>query len=187
MRIIPESANRQDWPRLVAQKVKELSLRITELLPLIGASGWEVYNHGGGAQTLVAGVRKKLEIDGATSQTNQAPIGVASLWDKVLDRITGRNGDAIVVKVQFVFTPDDATASDLSVDVDLRGPIGIVEKQDFAVIQGAGVPHSFAFTFLAFQGATFEANGGEVYATCDGPGVVTNMRVVIARVHKARV
>jgi hypothetical protein len=150
------------------------------------ATGWEVYNHGGGAQALAASTRTKLQIDGATSITSQGPVDAGALWDTTNDKITGRNGDAITVKIQLTFTPDDATASDFTVDVDIGGAIGIVERQDFAVIRGAGVAHYFAWTFVAYTLGTWEANGGEVYATCDGPGDITDLRIVIARIHKAR-
>lgn len=150
------------------------------------ATGWEVYDHGGGAQSLAASTRTKLQIDGATSIISQSPPDATPLWDTTTDKITGRNGDAITVKVQLTFTPDDATASDFTVDVDIGGAIGIVERQDFSVIRGAGVEHYFAWTFVAYTLNTWEANGGEVYATCDGPGDITDLRIVIARVHKAR-
>lgn len=178
-RAIPETANRKDWPRLVAKAVNAIGLR-TDF------TGWAVYNHGGGAQSLTAATRTQLSIDGATKDESQLPSDVTALWDTATDTIVGRNGDAIVVKAQCVFTPSDATASIIDFDVDIGGAVGIVEKQQFTVAGGAGVPVPISWTFAAYTLDTWEANGGAIYATADGPGSITELRVVIERAHKAR-
>lgn len=148
-------------------------------------TGWAAYVHGGGAQSLSASTRTQLQIDGATKIETQLPSDSGPLWDDVNDKITGRNGDSIVVKIQGVFTPSDATASNLKLDVDIGGSVGIVEKQDFPITNGAGVAHDFSWTFLAYTLDTWEANGGAVYATSDGAGGVTGLRIIITRTHRA--
>lgn len=180
-RPITETANRSDWPRLVARAVNALRNAVTGLE---GRTGWAVYNHGGGAQTLVAATRTQLSIDGATKIESQLPADTGPLWDS--NKITGREGDAIVVKVQCTFTPADAVATEVLFDVDIGGAIGIVERQSFPVTNGAGNPHYFSWTFLAYTLDTWEANGGAVYATADGAGDLTDLRIVIQRGHKAR-
>lgn len=176
MKTVPVDAKRQDWPRLVANAINAFR----------GQTGWAVYNHGGGPQALVAATRTKMVIDAATKIESQKPNDVDALWDTATNTITGRNGDAILVKAQCVFTPTDATASIINFDVDIGGSVGIVEKQQFSVTGGAGVPVPISWTFAAYTLNTWEANGGAIYATADGPGNITEMRVVIQRTHKAR-
>lgn len=134
----------------------------------------------------MAAARTQLTIDGATKDVSQKPADVAALWDTATNTITGRNGDAIVVKVQFVFTPDDATASEVVLEVDIGGIPGVVEEQSFPVTNGASNPHFFNWTFAAYTLETWESNGGAIYATADGPGDITGLRIVIQRTHKAR-
>lgn len=149
-------------------------------------SGWAVYVHGGGTQSLVAAARAKIAIDGATKIESQLPPDTGPLWDTATDTITGRNGDAIVVKVQCVFTPTSALASEIVFDVDIGGTVGVVEEQKFTVAGGAGVPVPISWTFVAYTLDTWEANGGAVYAEADGPGDITGLRILIDRTHKAR-
>lgn len=153
---------------------------------LEGATGWAVYAHGGGAQSLAAATRTQLSIDAATKNESQLPSDTGPLWDAVTDTITGRIGDAIVVKVQCIFTPDDATASMVLFDVDIGGLVGVVEYHSFTIGEGAGNPHYLSWTFSAYTLDTWEANGGAVHATSDGPGDITNLRIVVQRTHKAR-
>mgnify|MGYP003493951491 FL=1 len=151
-----------------------------------GSTGWAEYKHGGGAQALAAGARTKLVVDAAEKIESQLPVDTGPLWNTANNTIKGRAGDAILVKIQCTFTPDDATASQVDFDVDIGGAIGKVEEQVYSVTGGAGVPALVSYTFLAYMLGTWAANGGSIYATADGPGVVTNLRVVLAVVHRAR-
>lgn len=189
MRQVPETYRQADWPRKVSGAIKGILNRLTALEAVAAANdftGWETYTHTGGAQALVAATRTALTIDGGGSITSQKPTDVTQLWDTTSNTITGRNGDAIVVKAQCVFTPSDATASIIDFDVDIGGSVGIVEEQQFTVAGGAGVPLPISWTFGAYTLDTWEANGGTINATCDGPGSITELRVVIQRTHKAR-
>jgi len=189
--IIPETYSNQDWPRKVAQGYRAISAKVktaeAQAAQAMDSTGWETYVHGGGAQTLVASTRTKLSIDGAAfSNTAQKPTDVAALWDTVTNTITGREGDALLIKIQGTFTPSDATASFVEFDVDIGGSIGIVERENMALTGGAGVTAPFTFSFGGYTLDTWEANGGSIYATADGPGDIDSLRIVVIRVHKAR-
>lgn len=149
-------------------------------------TGWAVYVHGGGAQTITANTRTKLSIDGSNKIETQLPIDTGPLWDTVTNTITGREGDAIDVKIQFVFTPTTAAATEINIEVDIGGAIGVVEYETRALTRGAGNPHNITLAFPAYTLDTWEANGGEIYVEVDGPGSVTALRIVIVRTHKAR-
>ena len=125
-------------------------------------------------------------IDGTGKIESQLPADTGPLWDTATNTIVGRNGDSIVVKVQFVFTPDDGTAAHMDLQVDIGGAVGVVEEETKDVTRGAGVAHPLSVPFPAYTLNTWAANGGEIYLLVDGPGVVSKARVVILRTHKAR-
>ena len=183
---IPETAKRGDWPRLVARAVNYLTRKVEGLLARTDYSGWAIYSHGGGAQALTTDNRTTLSIDGASKLEGQLPPDTGPLWDTATSTITGREGDAIVVKIQCIFTPSSSAASNILFDVDIGGAVGVVEYQSFALTKGAGNAHFISWSFVAYTLDTWEANGGAVNATADGPGSITQLRAVIARIHKAR-
>lgn len=158
-----------------------------EFVPLLmgSSTGWGTYNDTAGAQSLAASTSATFTVNAGTSITSYEPDDVTAFWDSSTNTITGREGDAIMVKVQSVYTPDDATASDIAFSVDIGGAVGVVEYQDFALIKGAGVAHRLSWTFLAYTLDTWEANGGTIKVESDGPGDLTEKRVLIARVHRA--
>ena len=170
------------WLGNLATVIAERDAQIAALSPLAGASGWAVYNDTAGAQSLTAGGTATFTVNAGSKIETYAPDGIA-LWSG--NKITGREGDAIVVKVQCVFTPSDAVASTLDFSVDIGGAIGEVEYQNFPVTKGAGMPHKVSWTFLAYTLDTWEANGGTVRVVSDGAGQLTSKRVLISRVHKA--
>lgn len=152
--------------------------------PVIPTSGWAVYNHGGGTQSLASSTRTQLSIDGATKIETELPPNSGPLWNTVSNAITGRYGDAIVVKVQCIVTPTTAAASEVLFEIDVAGGVGVVEYQTFILGKGSGNPHYISWTFLAYTLDTWAANGGKLYATADGPVNVTSLRILINRTHR---
>ena len=188
-RLTPEASAAQDGALLwdAAQKAPVVSVDGGFVPVLMGsASGWANYSDTAGAQALAANVPATYTVNAGSTYDLQKPDDVDTFWDSTNNKITGREGDAIVVKVQCDFTPDDATASTLDFTVDIGGAVGVVERQDFPISKGAGIVHHVSWTFLAYTLNTWEANGGTVSVVSDGPGNLTNKRIVIGRLHKAR-
>lgn len=190
--LVPTTNRTIDWPKKIADAINYLlkkdrdgSSFSSRIDALEGQSGWANYPHSG-TQSLATGTRTKLTINGTGKNESQLPTDTGPLWDTATNTITGRNGDSIVAKVQFVFTPDDAVASNLELEIDIGGSIGVVEDETKPIFRGAGVAHPLSFTFPAYTLDTWEANGGEIYATADGPGVVSDLRIVIIRTSRAR-
>jgi len=182
---IPVDARRQDWPRLVANAINYLLRRDAETSSILSQqTGWANYQDTAGAQTLAASTQAMFTNNAGAIIQSQKPSDVTAFWDS--NKITGRTGDAIMVKVQMVCTPSDASASMLNVQVDIGGTIGVLEEHDFPLTAGSGVAHPISFTFLAFTMATWEANGATINVTCDGGASLTAKRIVVARMHKAR-
>lgn len=148
------------------------------------ATGWAAYVHTGAAQAIAADTETALVNDAGAKLEGQQPIDVASLYDGAV--VTGRNGDSIMVGVEFTFTPDDGTASMLRLSIDIGGGIGKLYPEEFPITSGAAVEHKVSYHPPAYTLDTWEANGGTLKVETDGPGVITGVRYVIHRLHKAR-
>lgn len=147
-------------------------------------TGWAAYVHTGSSQTLTANTKVALVNNAGTVLEGQKPSDIAALYNGTA--ITGRNGDAIGIGVEFTFTPSDGTASNLYMAVDIGGAVGEIYPRDFPIFRGASVPHKISYNIQAYTLDTWAMNGGTVRVECDGPGSVTAVRYVIHRLHKAR-
>lgn len=148
------------------------------------SSGWGAYYHTGSSQSLSAATKATLTNNAGTTIETQKPSDISAFYASSL--ITGREGDGIAVGIELTFTPDDATASNLYIAIDIGGSVGEIYPKDFPITGGASVAHKISYNITAFTLDTWELNGGAVKVEADGPGVVTNVRYVIHRIHKAQ-
>lgn len=147
-------------------------------------SGWGSYVHTGASQTLVGGVKVALLNNAGTVLEPQKPVDIATFYNGTT--IPGRNGDGLVAGIEFTFTPSSAAASFLSLAIDIGGTVGELYPQEYIIAHGSGIPHKISYTAAAYTLDTWQANGGVVRVLSDGPGVITGVRYVIHRLHKAR-
>ena len=125
-----------------------------------------------------------LQDNAGTKIETQKRLDVVTLYDG--EFVTGRAGDSIIVGTEMTFTPDDGEASSLTLSIDIGGAIGKIYPRDFALVKGAGVAHRISYYPPAYTLDTWQANGGAVTVNADGPGVLTAVRFVIHRLHRAR-
>lgn len=193
---IPVTAtNMPEWVRRAATTINNLLSQMNNLASatdvsdlkalVVSKSGWANYADTGAAQAITADTRTVWTNNAGTKDEEQKPTDVDRFWDDTVNKLPGRDGDAIAIRFQMVFTPADATASMLVVEVDVGGAIGVVDALSFPIVTGAGVPQHISWNVLAFQRATWVANGGTVFVTADGPGTITAKRVLVSRMHKA--
>lgn len=147
-------------------------------------TGWAAYVHTGAAQAVAANTDTRVLNNAGTKIETQMPYDVTALYDGT--HVVGRSGDSITVGTELTFTPDDGTASNLTLTVNIGGAVGHIYPRDFALIRGAGVAHRISYYPPAYTLDTWQANGGAVTINVDGPGVVSAVRFVIHRLHKAR-
>lgn len=147
-------------------------------------TGWAFYGDGGAAQVVAANTRTQITIDEATTVNDQLPDGVAAFW--VSDKIVGRIGDAKIVNFRATVTQTDAAASMVTFDIDIGGGFGIIDRQEYTLSGGSGVARTIGWTVALFNGATFEANGGSVFVTVDGPAEITDKSILVQLTHRGR-
>ena len=157
-------------------------------LPYLSESntGWGRYTHTGATQAISASTATTLVNDKGSVDEAQKPLDVATFYDGT--KIIGRNGDDIDVRVDLIFTPDDGTASEIKlwIDIGTGGSPVVVFPVRFDVVGGALVGHEIAYEMFGFNRATWAANGGVLKVQADGPGVISSVVYVIRRNHRAR-
>lgn len=185
---IAEIGRREGVELLVAAADGQTEVDLTGLSPLPDANttytGWAAYVNTGPAQAIAANTDTRVENNAGTKIESQMPADVASLYDGT--HVSGRVGDSIIVGTELTFTPDDGGASSLNLSIDIGGAVGKIYPRDFALVRGAGVAHKISYYPPAYTLDTWQANGGAITINVDGPGVVTGVRFVIHRLHKAR-
>lgn len=120
----------------------------------------------------------------------QKPSDITTFYDGTV--VTGRDGDAILVTIDFLCKPTSANTTFVEIWVDITGGTGIpspfanLYKRIVSFPKGNGVERPINFTFSAYTLNTWEANGGVVKLLGNGTFEVYDIRYVITRTHKAR-
>lgn len=154
-------------------------------------TGWAVYNdtqYTTGSPFLVtAGAPSQALPNNALSKIEtQLPTDVTTFYDGTV--ITGRNGDGIMIMMEFQCRPT-TNSSDvrLKTSIDIGGLIGEIYPFEFNLGKGIGVEHFFLKSTLAYTLDTWESNGGTVMIEAFNSNIeVYNIRYLITRTHKAR-
>jgi len=186
---VNEVGGRRDGIELtVVSTDGQAALDLSGLSPLPDAattySGWAAYIHNGASQPIAADTDTAMINNAGVVIESQKPADVATFYDGTT--ITGRSGDSIATGIEFTFTPDDGDASLLTVCIDIGGSVGKLYPEEVLIVSGASVPHKVSYHPPAYTLDTWEDNGGVVTVTVDGPGVISAVRYVIHRLHKAR-
>lgn len=122
-------------------------------------------------QTLTAGVRTKFICDGAFLTSEYLPDdAVAPLWNITTNKIQPIAAfDAYHLRMSFWAQNYSGATPYIEMALDIGGGIGEIVWRDFSLIKGGSVVKISA-AFPVFTGATFLANGGEIYLTYQGTG-----------------
>lgn len=153
-------------------------------------SGWGFYQDNAAAQTVTT-ADTKITINGLGSATNETNLpwdirGVGSLWDSTSNLITPiRNGDSYGFR--FDFTIDSKSGSPTSAEfiLDIGGgatPTNPIVRREIAL--SATPPASYSVGFDIFTGATFIANGGQIFLkTTSGSIDISSPAILLTRTH----
>lgn len=149
----------------------------------VDTSGWGAYVNGAAPQAIIANTKVSLINNAATVIETQKPADVSSFY--TAGKITGRNGDGVIIGIELTFTPTSGFASYLAISIDIGGAVGEIYPIEFPTINGDGFPHMISYSVGAYTLDTWQANGGTVKVISDGPGLISTVRYVIQRSHKA--
>lgn len=171
-----------------------LWLRVYDMLAeLFGATGWAVYvddEYTSGSPFALAGdsVQRTLPNDAASSLTDesQLPTDVDTFYDEATQKITGRDGDGVLITVELTGRPSTATVTYMEVTVDIGGAVGDIYPRTLTFPKGNGVARTHSFTVAGYTLDTWEANGGEIQVASNANIDIYGVRYIITRTHKAR-
>lgn len=152
-------------------------------------TGWGEYSDtiytSGSPLPLVADTDTALPNNKGSSIETQKPSDVTTFYDGTV--ITGRNGDGILITVEFIAVPTQVGTDSIEVWFDIGGSVGELYRRILTFPKGQGVARNINFTVAGYTLGTWEANGATVYVragggTCD----VYNVRYVVTRTHRAQ-
>lgn len=146
-------------------------------------TGWGAYVNTAAAQAIVATTSTALVNNAGTVIETQKPSDIATFY--TAGKITGREGDGILINIELTFTPSSGLASYLRVSIDIGGAVGEIYIREFSTVLGSGIGHALSYSTGAYTLDTWEANGGTIKVYSDGPGTISGVRYVIHRLHKA--
>lgn len=160
---------------------------------LFGRTGWGAYadtQYTQSSQFAVTAVTTNLPNNKGSVIESQKPTDVTTFYDGTT--ILGRNGDGILITVEFFITPTNANTSLVEVWLDLTGGTGTpanlanVYRRPFTFPKGTGVERKISFTVAGYTLDTWEANGAVVKILTDNTATVYGASCIITRTHKAR-
>jgi len=125
-------------------------------------------------------------MNAATIRDSQKPIDVSTFYDSSTQTITGRNGDAINLVIEFKARLTTSSVTRLSLSIDIGGVVGEIYPNTFVLAKGQNQEHYYLQTISAYTLDTWETNGGTVKIESNQSAEVYDIRYVITRTHKAR-
>lgn len=99
--------------------------------------------------------------------------------------ITGRNGDAYIVTLDFKVKPTNANTTYIEDWIDIGGSIGELYRRISTFPKGNGVERSIVHTTAVYTLDTWEQNGGTVYVRADNTADIYDIRFIVFRIYKA--
>lgn len=138
--------------------------------------GWGQYEDsrrivGSPAQTIATGVRTKFVCNGAYSTIERLPSDAAvSIWDTSNNKhVPIDEFDVYHVRVAFTAENYAGATPYLVTEVDVGGSIGVIYTNTQPLLK-SGNAQAITLSFPVYTGATYFANGGEIYLTYTGTG-----------------
>lgn len=147
-------------------------------------TGWAQYKDNGLITTTVANTPQQLLLNKDAVIETELPEGISTYWDATNDVIPGRLNDGITVQLSLEAEP---LANDLWLEIwlDLGGSIGDIYRETFVFPKGSGVVRNVVYGLPSlFQGATWVANGAQIWIESNGDVEISNATLNVTRVHK---
>ena len=114
----------------------------------------------------------------------QKPSDVTTFYDGT--KITGRNGDGILITVDCILNPTNVNTTIAEVWFDIGGTVGQLYRRVISFPKGVGIERPLDFSIAGYTLGTWQTNGASVYIRANGTLDIYKIRYVITRTHKAR-
>lgn len=115
---------------------------------------------------------------------SQKPYYIDSFYDSSSKSITGRNGDGIIVTIEFWAVPKTNKGS-LSTSIDIGGTVGEIYPRLTTFRQKKNEAQPVSMSISGYTLDTWEANGGKLKIITHGDFEIYGIRYVITNSHKA--
>lgn len=146
---------------------------------LTGATDTILPNDSGGAV-----VETQLPAD-VSSFVEVVPAATSGLaYDHT--KITGRDGDGILITIDLVAVPTNAGTTYIEFWFNIGGGVGELYRRIITFPKGVGVARPINFTVSGYTLNTWEANGATVYVRSENSADLYDIRYLITRTHKAK-
>lgn len=133
---------------------------------------------------ILTGVRTVLPNDAGNVLDVVSMVGAAALWDNSTNTFEPDNsGDLYDFRLQFTVDPA-VNNRNLQIELDIGGAVGVIWDKTIRLARGAGVNTRVTETMQLYTLATFIANGGQIFVTCDGDIDVYDIVFVIERKYR---
>lgn len=156
-------------------------------------TGWGMYqdtNHTSAAPfVLPLNTQALLPNNAGIKVESQLPLDVPNgFYNNATQRINGRNGDGLLVSIEFKARPTSNAADvRLKVTIDINGAIGEIYPIEQTLGKGLNEEHFILMTFGGYTLDTWEQYGGRVLVeSVNSPIDIYDIRYVLTRTHKAR-
>ena len=138
--------------------------------------GWGQYQDsrttvGTPAQNIATGARTKFVCNGSFLTVERLPSDASvPLWSVSNNQhVPIAEFDTYDLRITLTAENYAGASPTLQIEVDIGSPIGVITSQTYSLIKG-GAAQDIVFTLPVFTGATYFANGGDIYLTYTGTG-----------------
>lgn len=121
---------------------------------------------------------------------SQKPSDITTFYDGTV--ITGRNGDGLLLTIDFIVVPTNANTTFIEVWLDITGGTGTplnlanLYRTSFSFPKGTGVSRAVNLTAAAYTLNTWQTNGAVVKVRANGACDIYEARYITHRTHKAK-
>lgn len=160
---------------------------------LYSATGWA--NHAdtqyttGSRLSVTANIDTNLPNNRGSVIESQKPIDISAFYDGTV--ITGRNGDDIIISIDFTVVPNEVGTTLIEVWLDITGGTGTplnlanLYRRAFNFPKGTGVERKISFSQSGYTLGTWQDNGAVVKVRTNGAASIFDVGYIIKRTHKA--
>lgn len=128
-----------------------------------------------------------LPNNAGVTRDGQKPIDIETFYDAGTQKITGRDGDGVLITVEFDAVTSTALGAYIELWYNIGGTVGELYRGVMTTFpKGNNIAVGCVRSIGTFTLDTWAANGASVYVRSSEDCSISNIRYVLTRTHKAR-